>query len=145
MTSTIPSIAYAWKEISRFAADNRQHFIALLELITYIKKHPTLLFIGCDGGLSSLRSVTRTRTISKFRLPTTGFIVFGLAWASRTQRNPARFVGESEFSRSLAVRRRCSVCVYSKRPISAIVDGSKRCSEGQRRCRACSSHFSSER
>ncbi len=55
MTSTIPSIALTYEEISRFAADYRQHFIALFELITYIKKHPTPLFIGSDGGLSSLR------------------------------------------------------------------------------------------
>ena len=46
MTSTIPSIACVYKEISRFAADYRQeHFIALLELITSIKKHPTSRFI----------------------------------------------------------------------------------------------------
>ena len=50
MPSTIPSIAYAWKEIWRFAADYRQRFIALLELIAYIKKHPTPLCIGADGG-----------------------------------------------------------------------------------------------
>jgi len=38
MTPTMPSIAYAYKEISRFAADYRQeHFNALLELVTYIR------------------------------------------------------------------------------------------------------------
>ena len=37
MTSTMPSIAFAYKEISRFAADSdyrMEHFNALLELIT---------------------------------------------------------------------------------------------------------------
>ncbi len=44
MTSTMPSIAYAYKELARFSTDYRlEQFIALLELITYINKHPTPL------------------------------------------------------------------------------------------------------
>ena len=102
MTSTMPSIAFAYKEISRFAADYRQeHFIALLELITYIKKHPTPLFIGVDGGDELTAYSDADWNNSKFHLSTTGFVVFHgsnpISWASRTQRNTARSVGESEF------------------------------------------------
>ena len=73
----------------------------LLELITYIKKHPTPLFIGVDGGdeLTALSDADWNN--SKFHLSTTGFVVFHgnnpISWASRTQRNTARSVGESEF------------------------------------------------
>ncbi len=102
MTSTMPSIFFAYKEISRFAADYRQaHFNALLELITYIKKHPTPLFIGVEGGdeLTALSDADWNN--ARHHLSTTGFIVFHgsnpISWASRTQRNTARSVGESEF------------------------------------------------
>jgi hypothetical protein len=102
MTSTMPSIAFAYKEISRFAADYRmEHFTALLELITYIKAHPTPLFIGVDGGDELTAYSDSDWNNSKFHLSTTGFIVFHgsnpISWASRTQRNTARSVGESEF------------------------------------------------
>jgi hypothetical protein len=102
MTSTMPSIAYAYKEISRFAANYRQeHFIALLELITYIKKHSTPLFIGVAGGDELTAFSDADWNNSKFHLSTTGFIVCHgsnpISWASRTQRNTARSVGESEF------------------------------------------------
>jgi hypothetical protein len=102
MTSTMPSIAYAYKEISRFAANYRmEHFHALLELITYIKKHPTPLFIGVDGGDELTAYSDADWNNSRFHLSTTGFVVFHsnnpVSWASRTQRNTARSVGESEF------------------------------------------------
>ena len=77
MTSTMPSIAYAYKEISRFAANYRmEHFHALLELITYIKKHPTPLFIGVDGGDELTAYSDADWNNSKFHLSTTGFVVF---------------------------------------------------------------------
>jgi len=77
MTSTMPSIAFAYKEISRFAADYRmEHFNALLELITYIKKHPTPLFIGVDGGDELTAYSDADWNNSKFHLSTTGFLVF---------------------------------------------------------------------
>ena len=102
MTSTMPSIAYAYKEISRFAANYRmEHFHALLELITFIKKHPTPLFIGVDGGDELTAYSDADWNNSRFHLSTTGFVVFHgnnpVSWASRTQRNTARSVGESEF------------------------------------------------
>ena len=102
MTSTMPSIAYAYKEISRFAADYRQeHFVALLELITYIQKHPTPLIIAADGGDELQAFSDADWNNSKLHLSTSGFVIFhGLnpvSWASRTQRNTSRSVGESEF------------------------------------------------
>jgi hypothetical protein len=102
MTSTMPSISYAYKEISRFAADYRmEHFTALLELITFIKKHPTPLFIGVEGGDELTAYSDSDWNNSKLHLSTTGFIVFHgnnpISWASRTQRNTTRSVGESEF------------------------------------------------
>jgi hypothetical protein len=98
----MPSIAYAYKEISRFAADYRQeHFVALLELITYIQKHPTPLMIAADGGDELQAFSDADWNNSKLHLSTSGFIIFhGLnpvSWASRTQRNTSRSVGESEF------------------------------------------------
>ena len=102
MTSTMPSISYAYKEISRFAADYRmEHFTALLELITFIKKHPTPLFIGVEGGDELTAYSDSDWNNSKLHLSTTGFVVFHgnnpISWASRTQRNTTRSVGESEF------------------------------------------------
>jgi hypothetical protein len=102
MTPTMPSIAYAYKEISRFAADYRmEHFSALLELITYIKKHPTPPFIGVDGGDELTAYSDSDWNNSRFHLSASGFIVFHgrnpISWASRLQRNTTRSVGESEF------------------------------------------------
>jgi hypothetical protein len=78
-----------------------EHFHALLELITYIKKHPTPLFIGVDGGDELTAYSDSDWNNSRFHLSTTGFVVFHgnnpISWASRTQRNTARSVGESEF------------------------------------------------
>jgi hypothetical protein len=102
MTSTMPSIAYAYKELARFSTDYRlDHFVALLELITYINKHPTPLIIGADGGDDLQAFSDADWNNSKLHLSTTGFIVFHglnpISWASRTQRNTSRSVGESEF------------------------------------------------
>ena len=77
MTSTMPSIAYAYKEISRFAADYRQeHFVALLELITYIQKHPTPLIIAADGGDELQAFSDADWNNSKLHLSTSGFVIF---------------------------------------------------------------------
>ncbi len=75
----------------RTAADyhRMEHFNALLELITYIKKHPTPpLFIGVDGGDELTAFSDSDRNYSGLHLSTTGFIVFHgsnpISWASRT-------------------------------------------------------------
>jgi hypothetical protein len=101
-TSTMPSISYAYKELARFSADYRQeHFDALLELITYIQAHPTPLIIAKEGGEQLHAASDADWNGGRQHLSTSGFIIFHgnnpISWASRTQRNTTRSVGESEF------------------------------------------------
>jgi hypothetical protein len=47
VTATMPSIAYAYKEIARFSSSfNHEHWRALLELIAYVKNHPIPLVLS---------------------------------------------------------------------------------------------------
>ena len=101
-TSTMPSVSYAYKELARFSADYRQeHFDALLELITFIQAHPTPLIIAKEGGEQIHAASDADWNGGRQHLSTSGFIVFHgnnpISWASRTQRNTTRSVGESEF------------------------------------------------
>ncbi len=52
MTPTMPGIAFAYKEISRFSAasDYRQEQLDRITGTYYIKHHPTPLFIGLGVG-----------------------------------------------------------------------------------------------
>ncbi len=123
MTSTIPSISYAYKEISRFAADYRmEHFTALLELITFIKKHPTPLSSVSRGEMSSLRTQIATGTTPNYICQQPDSSCFTetirfLGPAGRSATQHARWANQNS-CRYRAVHKSCSTCVCSRHPYS---------------------------
>ena len=102
VTSTMPSVAYAFKECARFcSAYSQEHWRALLELIVFIKENPTPLFLSADPNDELHAYCDADWNNSAMHLSTTGYVIFHgtnpISWSSRTQRNTARSVGESEF------------------------------------------------
>ena len=102
VTATMPSIAYAYKEIARFSSSfNHEHWRALLELIAYVKKNPIPLVLSSAPGEELHAFCDADWNGSGQHLSTSGYVVMHgtnpIAWVSRTQRCTARSVGESEF------------------------------------------------
>jgi hypothetical protein len=102
VTATMPSIAYAYKEIARFSSSfNHEHWRALLELIAYVKNHPIPLVLSSAPGEELHAYCDADWNNSSEHLSTSGYVVMHgtnpIAWVSRTQRCTARSVGESEF------------------------------------------------
>jgi hypothetical protein len=141
--------AYYSKHCMRLEGDlalrcGQAHFIALLtlELITPIKKSPTPRFIGAvaRGALPSLMLIGTNPNFTCQQLVSHGGNP--VSWASKTQRNTERSVGESEFI-SLSRYALYGAAVYaSAQSVHAAVAHSSKCySEGERRCRSGSSQF----
>ena len=102
VTATMPSVAYAFKECARFCSSySQEHWRALLELIVFIKENPTPLFLSSDPNDELHAFCDADWNNSALHLSTTGYVIFHgtnpISWSSRTQRNTARSVGESEF------------------------------------------------
>ncbi len=100
-TATMPSVAYAFKESARFCSSySQEHWRALLELIVFIKENQTPLFLSSDPNDELHAYCDADWNNSAAHLSTTGYVIFHgsnpISWSSRTQRNTARSVGESE-------------------------------------------------
>ena len=104
MTATRPTIAFAWKELSRFASCYRaEHIHALLVLVSYLRRtrDQALVLTGQTGSRGSLRAFCDADwNNSDKQRSTTGFIVFydnsPIAWASKTQRASSKSTCEAE-------------------------------------------------
>ena len=100
-----PDIAYAYKELARFANNfGRAHWDALMELIGYLKKTKEThkLTIARGGGMIlSAYADADWNSDKDSHLSTTGWIIFlgdaPISWCSRMQRCVAKSTAESEY------------------------------------------------
>ena len=104
MLATMPHIAFAYKELSRFNdCYGKEHWDALLRLIAYLKKNRDEVYfcISRHGGMSLSGYCDSDWNGSDLCTSSTGYIFFcgftPLAYASRLQRCTARSTGEAEF------------------------------------------------
>jgi hypothetical protein len=104
MLATMPHIAFAYKELSRFNdCYGKEHWDALLRLVAYLKKHRDEVYfcISRYGGMSLSGYCDSDWNGSDFCTSSTGYIFFcgftPLSYASKLQRCTARSTGEAEF------------------------------------------------
>jgi hypothetical protein len=114
--ATMPHLAYAYKELSRFNDSfGKTHWEALMRCVAFLKKNKERNYfsISKHGGMVLRAFCDSDWNGSDTCLSTTGWVVFfgdtAISWVSRMQRATSRSTGEAEF---IALSSCAQECVY---------------------------------